>query len=475
MIAGPLVLLRWGASTTFSTARPSVPRRPSLSAVSISSSSRCRSSAPGCGPRAIRCRGSSRCSRWACFSRSSRRARSALSRRPSGCAIAHRWRPPQAWSRRPAGLRAAGATALLVAAGLVKSLLPLIPQPLVLAVIAAVALLWLRRALHLGLLQESREISVERDDPLPQLRPRDARARLLRAVRHLAARGALGAQVGQVRCTGQGRLMAFPSAPPPPAPPSKSPTLVIALFVGGMLALAVIAIAFVLFNAPKPPPTECEPAKPCAPQASLPPVNGSPSPGLTAAPTIAPPTAGTRHDRDAVRARADAGQQLADRRVGRGVAERGAQLFVRIRPESLVARDLDRRRRGLLLGPLRRAAGHQGRAGDDLTRGTDREAARVHRRLHARPGEGHGQLRRAARAQHRLRRGEGDVWSGDAFKRRNAGRAGRRDDPGRDRRPADRRGADRLGSPDGESVATPTNTRPRHGRLFAQDLRLEHQ
>ena len=84
--------------------------------------------------------------------------------------------------------------------------------------------------------------------------------------------------------------MAFPSAPPPPAPPSKSPTLIIALFVGGMLALAVIAIAFVLFNAPKPPPTECEPEKPCAPQASLPPVNGSPSPGLTAAPTIAPPT-----------------------------------------------------------------------------------------------------------------------------------------------------------------------------------------
>ena len=55
------------------------------------------------------------------------------------------------------------ALALLVAAGLAKTLLTLIPQTLVLAVIAAIALLWLRQALHLGLLEESREISVERD------------------------------------------------------------------------------------------------------------------------------------------------------------------------------------------------------------------------------------------------------------------------------------------------------------------------
>jgi hypothetical protein len=59
------------------------------------------------------------------------------------------------------------AAALLVAAGLAKTLLTLIPQTLVLAVVAIVALLWLRRALHLGLLQESREISVERDIRCP--------------------------------------------------------------------------------------------------------------------------------------------------------------------------------------------------------------------------------------------------------------------------------------------------------------------
>ena len=60
-----------------------------------------------------------------------------------------------------------GAAALLVAAGLSKTLLMLIPQTLVLAAIAAVALLWLRRALHLGLLQESREVAVEGDMRCP--------------------------------------------------------------------------------------------------------------------------------------------------------------------------------------------------------------------------------------------------------------------------------------------------------------------
>lgn len=60
-----------------------------------------------------------------------------------------------------------GALALLVAAGLAKSTLTQIPQTIVLAVLAAVALLWLRQALHLGLLQESREVNVERDMRCP--------------------------------------------------------------------------------------------------------------------------------------------------------------------------------------------------------------------------------------------------------------------------------------------------------------------
>ncbi len=64
------------------------------------------------------------------------------------------------WVGVPAVAMVAGA-ALLVAAGLAKAALKLIPATLVLAVIAAAALLWLRRALHLGLLQEAREIEVE--------------------------------------------------------------------------------------------------------------------------------------------------------------------------------------------------------------------------------------------------------------------------------------------------------------------------
>ncbi|MDL2334856.1 MAG: zinc ribbon domain-containing protein, partial [Chloroflexota bacterium] len=60
-----------------------------------------------------------------------------------------------------------GALVLLIAAALAKTLLTLIPQTLVLAIIAVVALLWLRRVLHLGLLQESREIGVAREMRCP--------------------------------------------------------------------------------------------------------------------------------------------------------------------------------------------------------------------------------------------------------------------------------------------------------------------
>ena len=56
---------------------------------------------------------------------------------------------------------------LLVAAGLIKALLPLLPATLLLAVVAAIALLWLRRAIHVGLLQESRETDVDRSIECP--------------------------------------------------------------------------------------------------------------------------------------------------------------------------------------------------------------------------------------------------------------------------------------------------------------------
>ncbi len=64
-------------------------------------------------------------------------------------------------------LAVAAAALLLVAAGLAKTLLPLIPATFVLALIAALALLWLRTTLHLGLQQESREIAVTRSIVCP--------------------------------------------------------------------------------------------------------------------------------------------------------------------------------------------------------------------------------------------------------------------------------------------------------------------
>ncbi|MEO6350312.1 MAG: hypothetical protein ABIP53_06640 [Candidatus Limnocylindrales bacterium] len=57
--------------------------------------------------------------------------------------------------------------AILIAAGLAKAMLPLIPATAVLAGLAAVALVWLRRALHLGLLQEQREVTESRSIACP--------------------------------------------------------------------------------------------------------------------------------------------------------------------------------------------------------------------------------------------------------------------------------------------------------------------
>jgi hypothetical protein len=83
----------------------------------------------------------------------------------------------------------------------------------------------------------------------------------------------------------------FPSAPPPPTASKSSPTTIIALFVGGILAVALLGIVFVLFSQPPGPVAPCEPGKACAPQESLPPVsNGSPSPRPSTVPTIAPAT-----------------------------------------------------------------------------------------------------------------------------------------------------------------------------------------
>ncbi len=83
--------------------------------------------------------------------------------------------------------------------------------------------------------------------------------------------------------------MGFPSAPPPRASKS-SPTTIIALFIGGILAVAVLAIAYVLFSAPPAPEPPCQPNQACGIQPSLPPVGASPTPGAPVAATPVPAT-----------------------------------------------------------------------------------------------------------------------------------------------------------------------------------------
>ena len=83
--------------------------------------------------------------------------------------------------------------------------------------------------------------------------------------------------------------MGFPSSPLPPAGSKSSPVTIIALFVGAMLALAVIGIVLVVLNQPPPPTPPCQPGQACAPKPSLPPVAaGSPSPHPSGGPTTVP-------------------------------------------------------------------------------------------------------------------------------------------------------------------------------------------
>jgi hypothetical protein len=104
-----------------------------------------------------------------------------------------------------------------------------------------------------------------------------------------------------------------PYGAPPPGPPvyatqgyaqppqkSKMATSgIVAVFVGALIAFAIIAAIFVVLNQPPPPVTPCQPAQPCAPVPSLPPVASSPgalptprpvtSPAVTLAPGATPP------------------------------------------------------------------------------------------------------------------------------------------------------------------------------------------
>jgi hypothetical protein len=80
---------------------------------------------------------------------------------------------------------------------------------------------------------------------------------------------------------------------PPPAASRTSPAAIVAIFVGVMLGLALVAAIVVLLSQPAPPLPPCEPGQACAPQPSLPPVSQAsplPSAGPSAGPTTPPAT-----------------------------------------------------------------------------------------------------------------------------------------------------------------------------------------
>ncbi len=72
-----------------------------------------------------------------------------------------------------------------------------------------------------------------------------------------------------------------------------SPMAIVAVFVGVLLGLALVAGLVVLLSTPPPPAPQCQPGEPCAdPPASLPPISEASPPGGTPPPTTAQPTAG---------------------------------------------------------------------------------------------------------------------------------------------------------------------------------------
>lgn len=63
---------------------------------------------------------------------------------------------------------------------------------------------------------------------------------------------------------------------------------IVAVFVGALIAIAVVAGIFIVLNQPAPPVTSCVAGQPCAPIPSLPPVAASPLPVGTPRPSASP-------------------------------------------------------------------------------------------------------------------------------------------------------------------------------------------
>src|SRR5262245_57891277 len=75
--------------------------------------------------------------------------------------------------------------------------------------------------------------------------------------------------------------------PPPPAKARMSPVAIVAVFIGALLGLGLVAGIIVLLNTPPPPVPQCQPGEPC----SGPPVSeASPPPGAGTSPVATSPT-----------------------------------------------------------------------------------------------------------------------------------------------------------------------------------------
>lgn len=82
--------------------------------------------------------------------------------------------------------------------------------------------------------------------------------------------------------------MSYGFNPSPPAPARMGRGAIVAVFVGALLGLALLAGIIVLASQPPGPDPQCPPDRPCAPQNSLPPISvASPAPSPAATPTTA--------------------------------------------------------------------------------------------------------------------------------------------------------------------------------------------
>lgn len=90
---------------------------------------------------------------------------------------------------------------------------------------------------------------------------------------------------------GYGYGYPYGAPPPPPSGSRLGPGVIVAVFVGVLVALSVVAGVVIFLNQPPPPIPDCQPGEACAPRPTLPPISQqSPFPSLSPLPTGKGPT-----------------------------------------------------------------------------------------------------------------------------------------------------------------------------------------